>query len=254
VISRSAMLGALVLQGMVFALGPRIAALFATGEYQQAQRLYRTSTTWIVAASAPAFVVLLWFPSAFLRLFSNQTAADDFAFRILIAATLVNLAAGPVGAVLLMAGRSTWNLMNAATGLALALAIAIWTVPVYGATGAALGWGTSIVVQNVLAVTQIWRGFRMHPFTRMQGAASLLAAIVLGAFSGALYSLMGDSSEAAALAFLVGSAAYAVVLLRVLRRYGLADVMHVLRGQPGRDLTTDSWTRAAVRASVEGGS
>ena len=179
-VSRSALLGSLVLQGAIFAFGPAIAGFFATGQRERARSLYRTSTAWIVAASAPVFVVFLFFPAGFLQLFSSQAAAGASAFRVITAAMLVDVAAGPVGAVLLMAGRSTWNLMNAAVALTLALIVVAVTVPAYGVIGAALGWSTAVVVQNLLAVAQIWRYFGMHPFSRTLGFLAVLTGASLG--------------------------------------------------------------------------
>jgi O-antigen/teichoic acid export membrane protein/O-antigen ligase len=244
-VSRSALLGTLILQGAIFALGPSIAHCFAIGDRNRAARLYQISTAAIVAVAAPVFVAFLCFPRSFLLLFAHQAQTGALAFRVLVAAMLINVAAGPVGAVLLMAGRSSWNLVNAITGLALALAVALVTVPIYGALGAACAWGTAIVVQNLLALTQINRHLRMHPFSRALAIVCVLGVVVLGGFGAVALVAAGDGWRVAVAALVLSAATYWGVLYRLRFLSGLIE------SRAARQ-TTDDITSEPVHASIGG--
>lgn len=163
-VSRSAVAVTFVLQATIFALGPRFSRLFAANDLASAQLLYRLSTEWLIALSIPTAAILAFFPGDFLSIFSQQYSSDGVAPMIVLScAMMINLGTGPVGAVILMAGRSIWNLQNAAFGIFAAIIITATLVPSSGALGAAAAWAAYIVIQNGLGLWQIRRNFKMWP-------------------------------------------------------------------------------------------
>jgi hypothetical protein len=74
---------------------------------------------------------------------------------------LVPLAAGNVGSVLLLGGKSTWVLLDKVAVLVVNVGLNLLLIPRFGILGAAMAWAVSIVVDNVLAVLQVHRGLRV---------------------------------------------------------------------------------------------
>src|SRR5690606_37842683 len=96
-----------------------------------------------------------------------------------------------------------------------------------GFLGAAIGWGSAIVVANLLPLLQVLHTPGMHPF----GRASLLAMAASAACFGLLPWLAGLvlGAGAAVWAIAVGLAAYAVFLISARRILRLGLLGRALR-------------------------
>jgi O-antigen/teichoic acid export membrane protein len=175
-VSRLITTGGFVQRAMILAMGPQISTLLARNEHERANALYQAATCWLILVSFPFFLMLAIFAPVVLEVFGSEFEAGRTAVVILALAMLVNMATGPATTILLMAGRSSWNLANAAISAAINIGLNVILIPRLGITGAAVAWAASIVVQNVLPVGQIWRSLRLHPF----GMASLAAAVSAG--------------------------------------------------------------------------
>jgi O-antigen/teichoic acid export membrane protein len=153
--SRFATTGTLVLQAMRLAIAPQLSALLATGKTDRAGQVYRTATTWIIAASWPLYLLMAFFSAPVLSIFGSTFSDGATALTILAVAMMFNLATGNVTTVLLMAGRSSWMLFDKSVALVVMVGLDLLLVPAYGVTGAAIGWGASIAVDKGLAVWQV---------------------------------------------------------------------------------------------------
>jgi O-antigen/teichoic acid export membrane protein len=133
---------------------------------------------------------------------------------ILSLTMLVATGIGPVDIVLLMGGRSSYNLMNTVAALTANLALNLLLIPRIGIVGAAIAWSVSILINNLAPMAQVWRLLRIHPF----GIGSpIIGAASLGLFGviGLLVRLTLGSGLLVALSYgVLASCAYAFVLWR----------------------------------------
>lgn len=198
-VSRSAAASGLILQGVIFATAPRISAAFAQHDFERVRIIFQTVTNYLVLISFPLVVLMATFPAGVLRIISPEFAGGAGALQLLSLATLLNLATGPVGSVLLMAGKSSWNLFDAFLGVAAMMAVASALIPSYGAAGAAAALASAICVQNIAALVQIYRGFRILPITLKTVVIAATSGGVALVASGSVQSWLGDNIRSLAL-------------------------------------------------------
>ena len=165
-VSRLIFAGALVQRAVIVAMGPQVTALLARHEQNRARVLYQTATSWLVLASFPVFLTVAIYAPTVLRIFGPEFVVGSTALVIVALASLVNMATGPATTILVMAGRSSWNMGNAATATTLNVILNVVLIPRFGITGAAVAWAVTILLQNLLPVAQIWRSLDLHPFGR----------------------------------------------------------------------------------------
>ena len=91
-----------------------------------AQTVYQTATWWLIVVSWPLFLSLAVFGPVLLGVFGPGFDEGATALAILSMAMLVNLGTGNVTVVLLMGGKSSWNLLNTAVALVLNVGLNIW--------------------------------------------------------------------------------------------------------------------------------
>ena len=98
---------------------------------------------------------------------------------ILGSSMLVATLVGPVDVVLLMAGKSSWNLLNTMVAVVVNVVLNLILIPRYGINGAAVAWAASILLNNLLPLGQTWRFMQLHPFGR---GSVIVAASAIGCF------------------------------------------------------------------------
>ena len=128
---------------------------------------------------------------------------------------LVATGVGTVDVVLLMGGRSSWNMIDTAIALVVGVVLNVVLIPPLGVTGAALAWAASILVRNVLSLIQVGYFMKLHPFGYGYWHAAGCALATYGLL-GVLFRLALGTSIPVFLAYgVVASIAY----LGLLRRY-----------------------------------
>jgi O-antigen/teichoic acid export membrane protein len=150
--SRFATSGQLGLQAMRLAVAPEIAAAFAVGNKDRVRALFDISTRWATLLSWPVFITLFLFADPVLGWFGPGFEQAAWALRILSVAMMVSVATGNVVTVVMMSGHSGWATRNTLIALVATVAIDITTVPIWSATGAAIGWTVGIVLENGLGL------------------------------------------------------------------------------------------------------
>ena len=179
--SRFITTGTLVLQATRIAITPQLSRLLTSGRTSEAEALFNGGAQAVVAASWPLYLGLACFSPAILRVFGGRFTAGATSLTILSLAMLVDTATGNIGSVLLMAGSSRWNLVNAGTGLAIDVVVDLLLIPSHGATGAAIGWAAAIVVINVLACLEVHYLMHLQIFDRSTIRTGVAAALCFGA-------------------------------------------------------------------------
>jgi O-antigen/teichoic acid export membrane protein len=184
--------GSFANQAIVFVIGPLLSGLLAQQLHDRAQSVYHTATWWLSALSWPIYLTFAVFAPLFMSVFGSEFVAGSKALVILALPMLLAMAAGPVNVVLVMAGKSSWNLYNVAIALLTNVVLNVVLIPPFGITGAAVAWAVTIIVLNVAALVEVGLFLRLRPLgsgfgivagisTGCYGALGLLVRLTLGA-------------------------------------------------------------------------
>lgn len=222
--SRFITTGTLVLAATRIAVAPQIAALLARGETREAEDLNAVATGWVVAASWPLYLALAVFGPLVLTLFGTDFRGGAGAMAILASAMAVVLAAGNVQTVLLMGGKSSWNLADKGVVVTLMVVLHLLLVPRYGIIGAAVAWSLSMLVDNLLAAFQVRRLMGLRLKTRMLTPVAAWAVAWFGVLGVVMRLVLGTGIAVFAAYAIVATCGYGVALWR-LRHVLHADVM-----------------------------
>lgn len=169
--TRVLVLGQLTNQALSSALQPRLGELLARRDREATTVAYRAATTWLILLNWPLYLLLAIFAAPLLGLLGPDYLAGQDVVLVLAAAMLLASACGMVNTVLIMAGRTSWNLLNAVLALGVNIVADLILIPKVGILGAGIGWALAIAVSNLTALGQIHRLEGIHPF----GAATLRA-------------------------------------------------------------------------------
>ena len=102
----------LFLTSVSLTFSPFVADLHHRGERDQLDALYKNVTRWTLAATIPVLLVLGILPEETLRIFGPEFTSGADALRILIVGMIVPVMVGTVGFILIMAGRTGWDLAD----------------------------------------------------------------------------------------------------------------------------------------------
>lgn len=208
-VMRYVLLGTFGLQAIRVVIGPQISRLIAQGRPRETESVFQTATCWLLGLSGPYFLLLAVFAMPLLHVFGAGYAAGRTALVILCLAELVDICTGNVTLVLLMGGRSLWNLLNIGFGLVLTVALGFTLIPRYGVTGAAIAWAAAIVFENVAATCEVALFMRLRPFGSSMLRILLLAGGCYGLLPLVTRMVFGDTASALALTAVSGTAIYA---------------------------------------------
>jgi O-antigen/teichoic acid export membrane protein len=237
--SRITTVGLFALQSIRLAIAPQISALLARDDREGAQVVYQTATWWLMAVSWPLFLGLAVFAPVVLEVFGPAFPRGDTSLTILSLAMLVNLGTGNVTVVLLMGGKSSWNLVNTAIALALNVGLNLALIPRYGMEGAAVAWAVSIVVDNLLALTEVRLFLGMRPFGSGYVPVAGSALLCVGGVALVARALLGPSVAGLLLFLVVATPVYAGVLWRLRTALRLdAFLVSMRRRSPGEGPTS----------------
>ena len=214
--SRLAIVGAYALQAVGMALAPQISALLARERLAPAQQLYQLGTWWLMALTWPAYIVLALYAPFMMQMFGHEFGGGATALSILSIAMLVNLGTGNVNVVLLMSGKSMWNLINGLGSVVLNVGLNLILIPRFGMSGAAVAWAASIVCVNVATMLEVQAFLGIRPFGRGYPVVATAALGSFGIVGGVLRYGFGASGST----LLITLAAALVVYVALLWRYG----------------------------------
>lgn len=137
------------------AVAPKIATLLGKGEVKEASVLFTSMTRVVILASWPLFLVLIVFAPTVLGVFGEGFSSGATVLIVLAVAMMVRLATGIVQSLLLMGGRSHYQMGNKMAAVVVNLALNLLLVPVYGIIGAAIAWVVTMVLDTGLAMLQV---------------------------------------------------------------------------------------------------
>jgi O-antigen/teichoic acid export membrane protein len=250
--TRYVLLGTFVGVAIAQAVAPQLASMFASGHRDRARALFGTATTWGIAATWPLFLTLAIYSRTVLLVFGSRFEEGAGVLAILSLAMLLASATGPVDWVLLMGGKSGWNLLNTALALAVNIALNLVLIPRIGITGAAIAWAASIIVNSVVPLLEAWLLLGMHPFNLGGLLAAAASVVCFGGVAVTIRAFLGDG----VLALIVSIVASSVLYLGIVwRSRGLLDVEAIAaavrprRGERGALTGILGSSRSGARAS-----
>jgi O-antigen/teichoic acid export membrane protein len=213
-------------------LAPKLSELLARRSTERASAAFQTTTSWMVALNWPIYLALLTFGPVLLAVFGRDFAGGEVVLVVLSATMLLATAVGPVDVVLLMGGRSAWNLVNTLVALAANLALNFALTPRYGLAGAAVAFAAGILLNNLLPLVQVWRSMGLHPFGPGTGVAAALSAVSFGVVGLVLRVVLGPTLTGLVAYAVVGCGLYAALLWRFRDRLEWAALRGILRRRP----------------------
>ena len=117
-VNRCVRIGVLVEHTGRVVTGPSISAALATDDKHQATKLFTATTRVLILAAWPFYLTLAFFGATILSFFGENFDAASPVLWVICPAIMVAMAAGGVQSVLLMSGKSRWQLYNKCAALA----------------------------------------------------------------------------------------------------------------------------------------
>ena len=206
--------GSVVNMAIIQVIGPKLSELLSSGARKRAMDVYQVATAWLVLMAWPMYLGLAVFAPLLLRVFKPQYVSGTSSLEILAVTMLVATGIGPVDMVLLMGGRSFWNLFNVIVALTVNVGLSLLLIPHIGIAGAAVAWAGSIVINNVAPLAEVRAFLKVHPFGRGFPVAAGSALLCYGVLGLALRATVGTTLPALLVCIVVGSAGYGWLLWR----------------------------------------
>jgi O-antigen/teichoic acid export membrane protein len=226
--TRYVLVGTFAIVAILQVVGPKLSELLARRDHGGAQRVYQASTAWLVLLTWPVYITCLLFAPALLAIFGPGFAGGRAPLLILAGAMLVATAVGPVDVVLLMAGKSWWNLANTMVALGVNIALNLVLIPRYGIAGAGIAWAASVLVNNLVPLAQTWSRLHLHPFGRELPVAAVASAACFVTAGVAARLALGPTLEGLVAYAIVGGTAYLAILRALRDRLELGTIVAAL--------------------------
>ena len=144
-----------VQQAARIVVGPQISAALARGDAEHVREVYGLISATMIWLTWPFFVVLAVFGDQVMRVFGPGFSDGAIPMAVLAGAMALATAAGAVQTILLMGGRSTWQLADKTFALGLNVALDLLFIPWWGISGAAIAWAVTIVADTAIALWQV---------------------------------------------------------------------------------------------------
>lgn len=204
-------LGTLAIQQV---LAPQLSRLLTLGDSHVANKVFQTSTAWLMTLSWPIYLVSATCAPVLLLVFGRGYESGHATIVILSLTMLLASAAGPVDVALLMGGRSGLSLANNVISLVVDIGLNLVLIPAYGLTGAAISWSVALIVRNVLPLVQVRSMMHMSPFGRGAGWVAVSSVLCFGLLPLVAGWAWGQTVPVAAVAVAVGCLGYSALLWR----------------------------------------
>jgi O-antigen/teichoic acid export membrane protein len=226
VASRCVQAGAVVDQATRIAAGPTISWHLAREERVEASELHLSVTRVATLISWPFYVTLIVMGPAVLGLFGDGFESGAFVVGLLAAVMMIVASTGMLQSILLMGGRSTWQVYNKSVALALSVIGNLLLVPVLGIAGAAVTSAVVVTVDTAIAAWLVHRRMGVHlaPLRLMRSGAVPL--LVFGVGGGLLRWVLGTSTSDLFLWLAMLVPVYAVVVWILRDRLELEAIWH----------------------------
>ena len=156
----------LFLTSLSLVFSPFVADLHYRGEKERLDALYKNVTRWGLATTLPILLALAILPGTIMRVYGVKFVVGASALEILIIGLIVPVIVGTVGFILIMVGRTGWDLLVYAGSFVVAVGIAVLLAPKYGMRGAAVAEAVTLTVSAIVRLLLVKRFVDIWPFDR----------------------------------------------------------------------------------------
>jgi len=174
---------------------PVVTGLYAQKKLKDLNKTFKVVSRWIFAAIFPGLLFTIIFAGEILAvMFGDVYAKGASALAILALGIFMVSFVGPVRSILESVKKTKLIFFNTVLAGTLNIALNIWLIPLFGATGnaiigAALATAGSYIVWNILGLAEVFAITKMHPYSRAYIAPTIAACIAAGLFLLALPSI-----------------------------------------------------------------
>jgi O-antigen/teichoic acid export membrane protein len=170
----------ILLQSVNQMFAPSIAEVHALGQREILLRLYRTLTKWILGATFPLALVVMFFASPLMAIFGSEFTVGSTVLIIGCLGQLVNCAVGSVGQLLVMSGNQLRMARTQALVVPVSVFLSVLLVPRYGIAGAAAATAAGTAAMNLLWLRDVKVSLDVYPLVRMYTslAPAVLASLL----------------------------------------------------------------------------
>jgi len=232
------MVGTFAIQAIGLAIGPQISDLLARESHERAEAVFQTATWWLMAISWPLYLALAVFSPLLLRVFGHEFIAGHTALLVLSIGMLVFIGTGNNKIVLLMGGKSGWNLAISGMVLVTNLTLNFVLIPKFGVLGAAISLAASIALDNISTTIVVLFALRLQPFGKGYAVVALSSIACYVGLGIAVRLALGMTIGTFALYAAGASVVYAGILWRFRERLRLS-VLREAVSMRGRDRGDD---------------
>jgi O-antigen/teichoic acid export membrane protein len=154
----------LFLTSVSLTFSPFVADLHHRGERTRLDGLYKSVTRWTLAATIPILLALAILPEPVLRIFGREFTGGDAALRVLIVGMVVPVMVGTVGFILIMVGRTGWDLVVYVAAFGIDVGVALALIPAMGIRGSAIAQALTLSFSAVARLLLVRRFVGIWPF------------------------------------------------------------------------------------------
>ena len=211
--------------------GPSISAALATRQLDRAREIFLSTTRVLTALSWPFYLSLAFFGPVLLHFFGKGFEAGAGILWVICPAAMLSMSAGGVQSVLLMSGKSRWQLLNKLSSLAVAVTLNFTLVPVWGLYGAVTAWTSALLIDTFLASYQVFRLVGIRASTREMAPSLFLGAAVPTACALASLAVLGQSVLGVIVYVVLLVPVYGAVLYRFRKALGVERFLSARRAK-----------------------
>lgn len=162
-----ATLPAIILIAISTVFLPIIAQLVHDRQFERLNELYKITTKWSLYLSLPVILVICFFPKEWLILLFGTAYSEGDKVLVLIALSqLINAGTGAVAFLYLMLDKQKSLIWIHVAALLLIILLNFWLIPLWGATGAALGSALGVAIANLAQVFYLRIRLNLWPYDR----------------------------------------------------------------------------------------
>lgn len=213
--TRFLVVGQFVNMALVAPAQPRLSALLASRDIEGTRELFQTTTSWLVVFVWPMYLTIAVLAPTYLRVFGSGYADGLWVVILLCVAMMIASAVGFVDVILLMVGKSGWNMATTVAALAIDAGLDIVLIPRIGIVGAAIGWCGAILAANLVPGLLVMRLVGIHPFSRATLTAIAITTSCFAVIPLAVGLPLGGGQLALLAGVGVGTLVYAAALWRL---------------------------------------
>ncbi|MCC7438550.1 MAG: polysaccharide biosynthesis protein [Armatimonadetes bacterium] len=161
---------------------PLIAELYSQDEMHEIHHLYKAVTKWSLICCAPIAIVIILHTNFLLSLFGSSYVDAATTLIILISISFIVNLIGLSGHIINMVGKAKINMINSIITAVITCTMFIFLIPIYSVIGAAIAYGSGLLMNNIIRVGYVFFALKIHPFSF--AIIKIILAVVMSLFVG----------------------------------------------------------------------